>query len=814
MKVVVGAIKEKTMRIPVKWLNKYVNVEDIDLKTLEEKMILSGSNIETVHNMLGQINKIVVGQCKSIKKHPEADKLLVLDIDIGEEERIQIVTGAKNVTVGDFVPVALHKSRLFDGTQIKRGKLRGVVSNGMLCSLEELGFDKRLVPKSCADGIYILQGEHKLGTAISDVMELDDHVIEFEITPNRPDCLSVLGMAREFSATFKRKLNLPDISIQTEVDDIKDYVDIIIEDDDLCHRFGARVVKDIKVEQSPIWMQSALIKAGMRPVNNIVDITNYVLLEWGQPLHAYDLDTLDGNVLIARRAKEGEQLITLDGSTRELSQDMLVIADKNKAVGLAGVMGGHDTEVTDSTKIIVLEVGSFFKSNIRKTSKDIGLRSESSARFEKGVSPEYIPQILDRVCHLIEQIGAGTVVKGMIDRYPNPITANSIKVRLDKITALMGVDINVDMIQQIFDWLNIDSELIIEDDQKILLCTPPAYRLDLIEEIDFVEEVARFYGYDVLPMTMPHNAEWGHRNKEQKLRRNARDIMTAIGANEILTYSFVGGGQYDKMNIDKDDELRKTVKLRNALGEEYSMMRRSLIGNMLDVLSLNNSRSVNDVFAFEIGNVFIPKQWPVAGLPDEKTRLCVGLYGDDETFFTMKGYMERFFDAMYVENLLYKACSDVSWYHSGRCASVYAGDVLIGHIGELHPTLCENYGFNGRVYIVDIDFTLMCSYIKDEKRYRPLPKFPSSTRDMALVVKKDILSGDILSIIKDLNIGILEDVHLFDVYEGEQIQDGYKSLAYSLAFRHDERTLTDDEVNIEFDKILQAMKDKIHAELR
>ncbi len=802
------------MRIPVKWLNKYVNTDNIDIKTLEEKMILSGSNIETVHSVLGKINKIVVGQCKSVQQHPDADKLLILDIDIGDTETIQIVTGAKNVKVGDLVPVALHKSSLYDGTKITRGKLRGQTSNGMLCSLEELGFDKRVIPKSCADGIYILEGDHTLGTPISEVMELDDHVIEFEITPNRPDCLSLLGMAREVSATFELPLELPDVSIKQEVDDVKDYVSIEIQDDDLCHRLASRVVKDIKVAPSPVWMQSALIKAGMRPTNNIVDITNYVLLEWGQPLHAYDLDKLNGHKMIARRAKQGEKLMTLDGSERELSNDMLVIADEKGAIGVAGVMGGGNSEVTSDTKTIALEMGSFFKSNIRQTSRVLGLRSESSSRFEKGVSPEYIPQILDRVCHLIESIGAGTVVKGTLDLYPCKMEIKTIPVRLNKINSLLGIALDGNEAQKYLNRLEISTEIKAEGDNITLLCTPPAYRLDLIEEIDFVEEIARLYGYDKMPLALPKGSNWGHRNHIQKLRHNARDIMTSIGANEILTYSFVGGGQYDKMNIDTNDDIRKAVTLKNALGEEYSMMRRSLVGNMLDVLARNNSRSIAEAFAFEIGNVFIPKEWPVSGLPDEKTRLCVGVYGNDEDFFTMKGYMERFFALMNVRDIEYKASDEISWLHSGRCAAVYSGEQLIGHIGELHPNLIENYGFSSRVYIADIDFTAMCENVVDGKFYKALPKFPASTRDMALVVKKDVLAGDVKKVINDLKIDILESVKLFDVYEGEQIEDGFKSLAYALFFRHDERTLTDDEVNSAFEMILEALKTSLGAELR
>ncbi len=802
------------MRIPVKWLNKYVKTDNIDIKILEEKMILSGSNIETVESVLGKIKKIVVGQCKSLRQHPDADKLSILDIDIGEEELLQIVTGAKNVNVGDFVPVALHKSNLYDGTQIKRGKLRGELSNGMLCSLEELGFDKRVIPKSCADGIYILEGEHKLGSPISEVMELDDYVIEFEITPNRPDCLSLLGMAREVSATFELPLMMPDVSVQKEVDDINDYVSIAIEDSDLCHRLASRVIKDVKVAPSPLWLQTALIKAGMRPLNNIVDITNYVLLEWGQPLHAYDLDKLNGHKMIARRAKSEEKLMTLDGTQRILTNDMLVIADDEGAVGIAGVMGGGNSEVTNSTKTIALEMGSFFKSNIRQTSRVLGLRSESSSRFEKGVSPEYIPQILDRVCHLIESIGAGTVVKGTLDLYPQKMEIKNIDVRLSKINNLLGIFTNENEVQKYLSRLDIKTEVKTDGDEIVLICTPPAYRLDLIEEIDYVEEVARLYGYDKMPLTLPKGDNWGHRNNLQKLRYNVRNAMTSIGANEILTYSFVGGGQYDKMNIDKNDDIRKAVTLKNALGEEYSMMRRSLVGNMLDVLARNSSRSIEEAFAFEIGNVFIPKQWPVSGLPDEKTRLCVGLYGDNEDFFTMKGYMERFFSYMNVDTLDYKATSEVSWLHSGRCAAIYCNEELIGYIGELHPTLSDNYGFNSRVYIADIDFTTMRKYVIDAKFYKPLPKFPASTRDMALVVKKSVLAGDVKKVISDLSIDILESAKLFDVYEGEQIEEGYKSLAYALFFRHDERTLTDEEVNVEFDKILEALKNKLDARLR
>lgn len=798
------------MLVPVNWLKEYVNIDDIDIKTLEDSLIMSGSNTETVESTAGQIDRIVVGKCLSREQHPDADKLLVLSVDVGDEEPIQIVTAAQNVYPDNYIPVALHKSLLHDGTKIKKGKLRGVVSNGMFCSLEEVGFEKKVIQKEYADGIYIIQGEPALGTDIKDVLDLNDHVIEFEITPNRPDCLSILGMARETAATFDKELTMPDTSIQTEVDDVNDYATIEIEDADLCPRFGGRVVKDVKIEDSPTWLQLAIMKAGMRPVNNIVDITNYVLLEYGQPIHAYDLETLEGKKLIARRAKAGEKLTTLDEVERELTEDMLVIADGKEAVGLAGIMGGADTEIKNETKTILIEVANFFKSNIRKTSRDLGLRSEASSRFEKGVSPEFIPEVLDRVCHLIEKIGAGTVVKGMIDVYPAPKAIEEILVRPERVVGLLGVDLTTEEICDFLNKLQIKTQM---KDGKIA-CLPPAFRLDLLEEIDFVEEVARLYGYDAIEATLPADAEWGAKTNGQTIEDIAKDALCAVGMNEILTYSFVSPSQYDKLRLPEDSLQRNAVVLKNPLGEEYSTMRTTLNANMLEVLGKNYNRSVESAVAFEIGNLFVPREMPVVNIPIEKKQLCMGAYGPDEDFFTLKGRLDEVLEILGVKGVEYHKESNHPTFHPGRCATLVWGNHILGTMGEVHPKVLDNYDIDVKTFLADIDFNILLQLTRLDRIYAPLPKFPASTRDIALLVAKTVESGKIVATIEANGGDILESIKLFDVYEGKQIKEGHKSMAYALSFRSHEKTLTDEEVNAVYDKIQKALETEVDAELR
>jgi len=798
------------MLVPVNWLKNYVNIDDIDIKTLEDRLIMSGSNTEAVESTAGQIDRIVVGKCLSREQHPDADKLLVLGVDVGDEEPIQIVTAAQNVYPENYIPVALHKSLLHDGTKIKKGKLRGVVSNGMFCSLEEVGFEKKVIQKEYADGIYIIQGEPALGTDIKEVLDLNDHVIEFEITPNRPDCLSILGMAREASATFDKELTMPDTSIQTEVDDVNDYASIEIEDADLCPRFGGRVVKDVTIEDSPTWLQLAVMKAGMRPVNNIVDITNFVLLEYGQPIHAYDLETLEGKKLIARRAKAGEKITTLDEVERELTEDMLVIADGKEAVGLAGIMGGADTEIKKETKTILIEVANFFKSNIRKSSRDLGLRSEASSRFEKGVSPEYIPEVLDRVCHLIEKIGAGTVVKGMIDVYPAPKAVEEILVRPERVVGLLGVDLTTEEICAFLNKLQIKTEM----KEGKIACLPPAFRLDLLEEIDFVEEVARLYGYDAIEATLPADAEWGAKTNGQTIEDVAKDALCSVGMNEILTYSFVSPSQYDKLRLPQDSLQRNAVKLINPLGEEYSTMRTTLNANMLEVLAKNYNRSVESAVAFEIGNLFIPREMPVVNIPIEKKQLCMGAYGADEDFFTLKGRLDEVLEILGIKGVEYHKESNHPTFHPGRCATLVWGNHILGTMGEVHPKVLENYDIEVKTFLADIDFNILLQLTRMDRIYAPLPKFPASTRDIALLVAKTVESGKIVATIEANGGDILESIKLFDVYEGKQIKEGHKSMAYALSFRSLEKTLTDEEVNVVYDKIQKALETEVDAELR
>ncbi len=798
------------MLVPVQWLKEYVNVDGIDMKTLEDSLIMSGSNTEAVVSTAGQINKIVVGKCLSREQHPDADKLLVLGVDVGAEEPIQIVTAAQNVYPDNYIPVALHKSNLYDGTKIKKGKLRGVVSNGMFCSLEEVGFDKKVIQKEYADGIYIINGEPTLGADIKDVLDLNDNVIEFEITPNRPDCLSILGMARETAATFDLEIKMPDTSIQNEVDDVNDYATIEIEDADLCPRFGGRVVKDVKIATSPVWMQLKLMKAGMRPVNNIVDITNYVLLEYGQPIHAYDLETLEGRKLIARRAKADEVIVTLDEEERKLTEDMLVISDEKQSVGLAGIMGGADTEIKDSTKTILIEVANFNKSNIRKSSRDLGLRSEASSRFEKGVSPVYIPEVLDRVCHLIEKLGAGTVVAGTIDVYPNPVKIEEIMVRPEKVTGLLGLDLSNEEICDILNKLQIKTEM---KDGKIA-CLAPAFRLDLLEEIDFVEEVARIYGYDVIEATLPRDSEWGAMTNGQTIEDITKDALTSVGASEILTYSFVSPSQHDKIGLTEESILRQAVMLKNPLGEEYSMMRTTLVANMLEVLSRNFNRSVETVVAFEIGNLFFPREMPVVNIPVEKKQLCMGAFGAEEDFFTLKGRVDEMFDVLGIKGVEYHKESNHPTYHPGRCATLVWGNHILGTLGEVHPKILENYDIEAKTYLADIDFNILLQLTRLDRTYMALPKYPASTRDIALLVEKSIESGKIMSIINNNGGELLESVKLFDVYEGKQIKEGHKSMAYALSFRSNDRTLTDEEVNEVYDTIQKAIVAETGAELR
>lgn len=793
------------MRVPVEWLGEYVKIDQMDLKDLMDRLVLTGSNNEGAHRICDGIENVVVGKIIEIKQHENADKLSVCQIDVGSET-LQIVTGATNISEGDFIPVALHGSIIAGGVKIKKGKLRGEVSNGMLCSLEELGFDGAAIPKEFDDGILILDKPYELGMDIIKALKLDEPVIEFEITPNRSDCLSVLGMSREVAASFDLNVELPKLYQDQATSEIEKYASVKIQDEDLCPRYAAKVIKNIKIESSPLWMQLRLMQAGMRPINNIVDITNYVMLEYGQPIHAFDLASVkDGNIVI-RRACENERIVTLDDKERSLTDEMLVIADAEKPIAIAGVMGGANTEITGATKTVLLEVATFDKSAIRKTSKELGLRSEASSRFEKGVSEKLPEVVVNRLCKLIEELGAGEVVPGLIDAYPSPKDPASIPFRVERINQLIGTDLSLEEIKSLLNKLEIE---VLENNG--LSAVPPHYRLDLEKEIDLVEEVARLYGYDKIKMTLPKTSTWGALTNGQRIEKAAKEELLASGVDEILTYSFVSKKDLDRIHLPENSYLRKQVELINPLGEEFSVMRSSLIPNVLEVLSRNFNRKNQSVRIFEMGSVFLPRE---NNLPIERKMLTVGVYGEHEDFFTLKGVIESLLDGINVQNYYFEKETNAPTYHKGRCANIFVGEHLIGTVGELHPLVQEEYNIGTRTFIADLDFNIIMQLVVEDKRFSPIPKYPAVERDMAILVKDEVTSMQIENLVKASGGSILESVRMFDMYKGKQIPEGHKSVAYALIFRSEDKTLSDDEVNKVFDAILNKLEIELSAQLR
>jgi phenylalanyl-tRNA synthetase beta chain len=797
------------MRVPIEWLNEYVKVDDIDIKTFEDSMIMSGSNTETVEYVGKGIEKVVVGRIDKIWPHPNADKLVVLTADVGER-KLQIVTGATNINEGDYVPVALDGARLPGGVVINSGDLRGELSDGMLCSAQELGFETSMVPKDVADGIWILDKEYPLGEDILETLKLNDYIIEFEITPNRPDCLCMLGMAKEASATFKRPISYPNIAIKNPQDDIEKYVTIKVEDPDLCGRFSAKMVTDIKIEPSPLWMQLRLMKAGMRPINNIVDVTNYVMLERGQPLHAYDLDTLIGRTLIARRAKEGEKIKTLDGVERIMDGENLMIADGEKSVGIAGIMGGEETEITSSTVNILIESAHFTAKALRDTSRRIGHRTEASAKYEKGVDIDGTAKAAERACQLIEMLGAGKVIGGTIDVYKNKPEEISINVRPERINAILGSKLDKKFMMDVMNRLGVRCE----EDGNNFIAYPPTNRLDLRIEADIVEEIARIFGYDNIESTLPKDNQWGGKTEKQKAEDKSKNILTGMGLNEVLTYSFVSPKTHDLIDLPIGSEERNVLKLINPLGEEYSIMRRTLVPNMMEVIKRNYNRKRETLRAFELGNTFIPKEMPISQLPAEKKSLVMAMYGNGNDFFALKGVLASYLKRMGLDDFEFIPEKELSMYHPGRTANLFVKGQCMGHIGEIHPNVMENYGLDIRICMAEIDYEILQDSFNLEKFYSPIPKYPAITRDIAVKVGKDIYIRQIEKIIKQNGGELLTEAKLFDVYEGKQIEPGKKSVAYALIFQSTERTLKDDEVNLCFGDIVRALEIELKAELR
>lgn len=796
------------MKVPVSWLKQYVDIEEIELNQLVDEMIMSGSNVDGVEKMGEEIQNVVVGHIEKIEKHPDADKLSVCQINVGKEV-IQIVTGAKNVGEGDYVPVALHGSTLAKGLKIKKGKLRGVESNGMLCSVEEFGLTREDFPEAPEDGVYIFKEPVEVGQDIKDLFGLNETVIDFELTNNRPDCFCMVGMAREVAATFNKTLKKPVITVKEEVKEkAADYVTVSIKDEELCSRYAARIVKNVKVGPSPKWMKERLQAAGVRSINNIVDVTNYVMLELGQPMHAFDYDRLEGKQIVVRRAQLDEKIVTLDEQERVLDQDMLVIADANKAVAIAGVMGGANSEVTENTTTILLESATFNKSTVRLGSKKVGLRSESSSRFEKGLDPNNVIDAINRAAQLIEEMGAGEVIEGVIDAYPVKKEQVEIAFSLDKINTLLGTNLSkeemVEYLQRV--------ECTVDEAKGVVKA--PTFRIDLEREADLAEEVARLYGYNKIPVILNSGTPTvGKLNFKQVVEKKVKTTLQSQGFSEIYTYSFESAKVYSKINLPEDSPLRSAITISNPLGEDFSVMRTSMLPGMLQVLSTNYNRRVDTAAFYELGKVYIPKALPLTELPEEQLKLTLGLYGKVD-FYDIKGALEELFDTVGVTNVEYSPISDIPYLHPGRSAAVSVNGKVFGEIGEVHPIVLDNYEIKTKAYAAVIDFTALLDSVVLLQTYESLPKYPSMTRDIAMLVKDEVMVKEIENVIRQRSGNIMESYQLFDVYKGKQIEEGYKSVAYSITFRAKDRTLTDDEVNKVMKKILNGLETQVGAQLR
>ncbi len=811
------------MLAPIKWLEEYTDI-NVGVQEFCDRLILSGSNLETVDYYNKDIENVVIGKVLSVEPHPNADKLTVCQLDVGKDAPIQICTGAPNIVTGMkdfFVPVAvdgakvpgpLHgKPKQEGGEYIYAGELRGVASMGMMCNCSELGFPDKIVPYRDKDGIWILDGEYTPGESILTALGLNDPSIDFEITPNRPDCLSMIGMAREAAATFGTKLRYPETECRKcAPEKSEDYISVEIKRPDLCKRFTCRVVKDIKVEQSPWWMQKYLMQAGMRPINNIVDITNFVMLEYGQPIHAYDINTVKGGKIIVDAAKDGDKFVTLDGNERTLQDNMLTIRDCEGALGIAGIMGGLDSDIKPDTKTVLVESANFLGDSVRTTSKKLNLRTEASGRFEKGIDPNLAKDACDRVCYLIEMLGAGTVLSTGVDVYPSPEKAKTMDVRVSRINKVLGIDIPGGQMVDYFKGLEMEAEL----NGDIITVTPPTVRQDLEIEEDYVEEVARMYGYDKLPTTLPKSATESRISEKQELRNIAKAALRGMGISEFQTYSFVSPKASDKVRIPEGSFRRNFVKLINPLGEDTSVMRTMILPNLLDVLALNYARSNADVRSFELGNTFFDNGKGEGILPEEKDALCIAMYAEGETFFTLKGYVEELLAALGIHGADYEAESKDPTFHPGRCAKVSVAGEPVAVIGQVHPAVCETYGIDTEVYAAEIDFDKLYGLAKTEIKYAPLPKHPAMVRDFSMVVKEDVTAGELEKAIKANAGPLLESVKLFDVYRGAPVLPGFKSVAYSLTYRAADRTLKEAEVNEINQKVLIALKDAYNAVLR
>nr|WP_300005087.1 phenylalanine--tRNA ligase subunit beta [Tissierella sp.] len=795
------------MLLPIRWLKDYVDTEKTG-KSLADGLTLSGSHVESIISMNKGVKGVIVGKILKIDKHPDADKLVICKIDVGNEVLI-IVTGATNVAEGDFVPVAVVGTVLPGEITIEKTNFRGVDSFGMLCSLAELGFADNVISKEMKEGIFILDKEYPLGTDMIEILNLDDEVIEFEITPNRPDCLSILGMARETAASFELDLKEPQTQAKGS-GDIGDYIKSIEVESKACNRYYARVVKDVVIKDSPLWMQMRLMEAGIRPINNIVDITNFVMLEIGEPLHAFDLQKIEGEKIVVRQARKGETLLSIDDEVRKLDENDLVIADAENPIAIAGVMGGLDSEVTKETELILIEGANFDQKSVRLTSKRLGLRTEASNRFEKGLDPNLCQTAVDRVCNLIELTEAGSVVGSFIDKYSNRVEEKTIEVRPERVNLLLGLDIET---EQMISYLNLLGLESVYEDARIKTIVPTR-RLDIEIEADLIEEIGRLYGFhNIESRPLVGELTRGVKPLSKTIEDEVNKTLLGIGYNEIMTYSFISPKAYDKINIDKSSPLRDYIKILNPLGEDYSVMRTTLIPTMMDLFARNNSRSVKSAFAFEIGNIFLPQELPIVNLPKEKRVLSIGFYGEKDFYF-LKESIEKLLSRLGIEGLDYKREESNPIFHPGRTARAFINGQELGTLGEVYVDVCENYDIKSKVYIAELDFDLIIELADFERKYIPIGKYPSTSRDIAIVVDEEVLVGEIKSLITKHGKGLIEAIELFDIYRGDQVAENMKSMAFSISYRSSKRTLKDKEVEEVQAAILEDLEKTFNAKLR
>ena len=890
------------------WLNEFVDLKDITDKEFNDEMTLSGSKVETIERPDENLKNVVVGKILEMKRHENSDHMWVCQIDVGQAEPVQIVTGAWNIHVGDYVPAALHGAHLPSGVKIEKGKLRGVESNGMLCSLKELGMtaehdfpyavitpaallndyhpidpakpsipadikpgdkvygpvvaarvlecaplgdgtfhtcldlgdattvpdtrcsnlhegdlvayntksdtictledlhaEQKEFPHCIADGIFVLQEEDaEPGLNMARILGFDDSIVEFEITPNRPDCLSVIGLAREASATFKRPLKLHTPEPHGCGGSIADLVDIDIEDGDLCPRYTARMVKNVKIAPSPRWMRERLRNSGVRPINNIVDITNYVMLEYGQPMHAFDFSCVEGGHIIVRTAREGETIQTLDGNERKLTPNMLCICDEHKPVCVAGVMGGANSEIVGDTAMVLFESANFNGVSVRRTASALGMRTDASSRYEKGLDMMNTIKAVERACELVELLGCGEVVDGVMDVVAKEKAPTCVKLEPEKINALLGTELSEDLMREIL----VSLGFILNGDDIYV----PSWRGDVEHYSDIAEEVARFYGYNKIPCTlMRGETTRGGFSEQQRFDRAIGGAVRALGYDEIITYSFISPTYYDKIRMPKDSSLRNSLKILNPLGEDTSIMRTTILPSMLEIIARNHSYRNKSARLYELGKIYLPRE---DGLADEPKYLSLGAYGDGVDFFSFKGSIETLLHELRITDVKYVACTDNDSYHPGRCAKVYAGETYLGVFGQIHPLVAANYGMDTEVYTAELSFDAMYEKRGDIPVYQPLPKFPAVTRDIAVVCDEAVTVGALEESIRRGAKGLLKDVSLFDIYRGPGVAIGKKSVAFNLVLRADDRSLTGEEADEDVQSILAALKADHDAVLR